>query len=765
MSETGAFGAWLRSCRRSAGLSQEALAGRAGLSVRAVRNLERGRTGPHLGSLHRLADALALEGQARADFIAAAAPRQARAAAIRRTPAELVLQPGQRPIVPRQLPAAVACFTGRDAELAALTRLLDAQPGARAQALVISAVAGTAGVGKTALAVHWAHQVAGRFPDGQLYVNLRGYDPGQPVPAADALAGFLRALGVAGQDIPGDADERAAAYRSLLAGRRMLVVLDNAGQVEQVRPLLPGSPGCATVATSRDALPGLVARDGAVRLDLDLLPMPEAVGLLRALIGARVDAEPEASAELAALCARLPLALRIAAELATARPAASLAGLAGELAAQQRRLDLLDAGGDPRAGIRAVFSWSYQHLSIGAARVFRLLGLHPGPDITIPAAASLAGISPLQARQALHDLAGANLVTEHLPGRFSLHDLLRGYAAEQTADSDTESEQHAARRRIFDHYLQAAHAAVKTLYPATDELSQDALEPGTVRESPDTREAARMWLATEHQVLLAVSRLAAEAGSDAYAAQLPLALATYLDRWGHWQDCADTQRAALTALERTGDLAGQARAHRFLGRALIRLGSYDTGQAHLTRAMHLFCQLGDPLGQARCHLAIAMLFCQQARHQDALVHAEDALPLYAAAGHRIGQAAALNHIAVMCLHAGDPARALACSHQALAVHRELGNTEGEAEALDTLGCASQHLRRHAEAIAYCQQAISLFVKTGNKYNQAEALTHLADAHQTLGDTGKARTTRLRALAILDSLNHPDADLIRAELGE
>jgi DNA-binding SARP family transcriptional activator len=301
------------------------------------------------------------------------------------------------PALPRELPAGIRHFTGRGGELKELTGLLD-QTTEQSPTVVISAIGGTAGVGKTALAVQWAHQVAGRFPDGQLYVNLRGYDPGQPLTAADALAGFLRALGVAGPDIPAEEDERAARYRSLLAAKRILVVLDNAGSVEQVRPLLPGSPGSVVLVTSRDALSGLVARDGAHRLDLDLLPLPDAVNLLRALIGDRVDDDPQAAAALAEWCARLPLALRVAAELAVTRPQVSLGGLAAELADQQRRLDLLEAGGDPRTAVRAVFSWSYRHLGPEAARAFRLAGLHPGPDFDPAAAAALTSTTVGQAR-------------------------------------------------------------------------------------------------------------------------------------------------------------------------------------------------------------------------------------------------------------------------------------------------------------------------------------------------------------------------------
>ncbi len=367
--------------------------------------------------------------------------------------------------VPRELPADVRAFTGRLAELAGLDRLL-ACASAEPAAMVISAVAGTAGVGKTALAVHWAHQVAPGFPDGQLYVNLRGYDPGQPMPAAEALAELLRSLGVPGQDIPPEAEERAARYRSLLAGQRMLVVLDNAGSADQVRPLLPGTPDCAVVVTSRDALAGLVARDGATRLDLDVLRPEEAVGLLRTLIGARVDAEPGAAAELARQCCRLPLALRVAAELAASRPDMPLGGLASELADLHARLDLLEAGGDPRTQVRTVFSWSYRHLDADAARTFRLLGLHPGPDVEPYAAAALTGTTVPQARQALDVLARAHLLAPASPGRYGMHDLLRGYARELTVTLDTGQEQRAALTRLFDHYLHTSATAMDTLFPA-----------------------------------------------------------------------------------------------------------------------------------------------------------------------------------------------------------------------------------------------------------------------------------------------------------
>src|SRR5215472_6158356 len=434
------FADLLRQLRVEARLTQEELAEAAGLSPRTVSDLERGinRTA-HKDTAGLLADALGLAGLVRVLFVAAARGRgpaaevlaaRVDAPATLGAAAEIRPAPG-RPggpvrsgLVPRQLPADVGAFTGRTVELAELDWLLpDAAAGPVTDAVgpvVISAVSGTAGVGKTALAVRWAHRAAAHFPDGQLYVNLRGYDPDQPVSAGEALAGFLRALGVAGQDIPPGEAERAARYRSLVAGRRLLVVLDNAATVEQVRPLLPGSPSAMVVVTSRDSLAGLVARDGARRLDLGLLPAADAVALLRVLIGQRAEADPAAARMLADRCARLPLALRVAAELAVARPDTPLAELAAELADEGERLALLDAGGDPRGAVASVFSWSYRHLDPGAARMFRLLGLHPGPDWDRYAAAALGGTGVAEAGRLLNALARAHLIAPAGPGRYGL---------------------------------------------------------------------------------------------------------------------------------------------------------------------------------------------------------------------------------------------------------------------------------------------------------------------------------------------------------
>ncbi|MGH3931694.1 MAG: tetratricopeptide repeat protein [Pseudonocardiaceae bacterium] len=507
-------------------------------------------------------------------------------------------------MVPAQLPADVNAFTGRAHELAELDRLLvgmtdrNTVAGADSTAVVISAVSGTAGVGKTALALRWAHRVRGQFPDGQLYVNLRGYDPDQPMTVGAALAGFLRALGLAEQAIPPEPDERAAAYRSLLDGRRMLVVLDNAGSVEQVRPLLPGAPSCLVIVTSRDTLAGLVARDGAQRLDLDLLPPQDAVALLRALIGGRVNAEPDAANILANQCAQLPLALRVVAELAVARPNSSLSELVGELADEQRRLDLLDAVGDPRTAVRGVFSWSCQHLPTGAARAFRLIGLHPGPDFDPYAAAALTDTGHDQARHLLDVLARAYLIGPASPGRYGMHDLLRAYAIHLAIAEDTEQARQAALTRLFDHYLFTAAAAMDTLYPAEQHRRPRIPPPATPTPPMTDPIAARAWLDTERATLTTICAHTATHGWPGHTSHLTATLFRYLDAGGHHADAVAIHTHALHAARRAGDPAAEAGSLTDLGVVYWRQSRYEQTIDHFERALIQFRDIGERAGEA-----------------------------------------------------------------------------------------------------------------------------------------------------------------------
>lgn len=691
----------------------------------------------------------------------------------------------------RQLPATVRHFAGRAAELEALTTLLG-QAGEPAPGMVvISAIGGTAGVGKTALAVQWAHQVSGCFPDGQLYVNLRGYDPGQPMPAGDALARFLRALGVAGQDIPPEEDERAARYRGLLTGKRVLVVLDNAGSAEQVRPLLPGTPSCMVLVTSRDALAGLVARDGATRLDLDLLPLEDAVGLLRMLIGARVDAAPDAAAELADQCCRLPLALRVAAELATSHPDVPLAELAAELAGLHRRLDLLAAGGDRQTAVRAVFSWSYRHLDADAARAFRLLGLHPGPDFEAYAAAALTGRTVEQARQMLDVLAGAHLISPASSGRHSVHDLLRGYARELADTVDTAHEQHGALARLFDYYLGAAAAAMDTLFPAERHWRPRIPAPVAAIPLLTSPAAALGWLDAQRAALVAVTVHAAEHGSPAHATRLADTFSRYLDHGSHYPEAVIVHSRARTAARQAGDAAAEAAALKVLGLAALHQGRYQQATGYLEQAVALFRQTGDRTGQARSltNLGIAsflqgnytqaaqwwqqslsahrdnadqagqssvlgnlgLLDLRQGRYQQASERLRQSLALARETGGQRTEFTALVNLGEVSLRQGAYQDATRQLHQALALARELSDRNHEASALVRLGEVCLRQGHHDQAAGHLQQALALAGETGDKEDEAEALNGLGEVLTVTGQPALARARHAAALELASQI--------------
>jgi transcriptional regulator with XRE-family HTH domain len=564
------FAGLLRQLRAEAGLTQEELAEAAGLGLRTVSDLERGahRTA-HQDTARLLADALGLAGPAHGLFVAAARGRADPAevlAARRDAVAALaavttVSAPSAAVPVPRELPADVGAFTGRELELTELDLLL---PSTAEQAeamgpVVISAVSGTAGVGKTALAVRWAHRMAEAFPDGQLYVNLRGYDPDQPVTPGEALAGFLQALGVPSADIPLAEADRAARYRSIVAGRRLLVVLDNAATVEQVRPLLPGSGPVMVLVTSRDSLAGLVARDGARRVNLGLLPLPEATALLTTLIGARAETDHAAAARLADLCARLPLALRVAAELAAAQPDTPLADLVAELAGQDDRLVLLDGGGDPRTAVASVFSWSYRHLPAEAARMFRLLGLHPAQDWDQYAAAALTATGNLaQAGQLLGVLARAHLIQPAGAGRYGMHDLLRGYAASLATSHDSDTARQAALTGLFDYYVTASAAAIACLEPS--DLYRHPAPPPVSSPVPEfgDRAAALGWLDAELGTLVSVAAHTASHGWPAHTTRLADTLSSYLG-FGHHTEGLTINLHAVKAARESGDRAAQSK--------------------------------------------------------------------------------------------------------------------------------------------------------------------------------------------------------------
>jgi tetratricopeptide (TPR) repeat protein len=656
--------------------------------------------------------------------------------------------------VPRQLPAAVAHFAGRAGELSALNGLLRGRAEVGGT-VVISAIGGTAGVGKTALAVYWAHRVADRFPDGQLYVNLRGFDPtGQVMDPAEAVRRFRDDLGVPPQRIPVDLDAQAALYRGELSGRRMLVVLDNARDTTQVRPLLPGASTCLVLVTSRNQLTGLVATDAAHPVTLGLLSPMEARDLLTRRLGPdRITAEPQAIDEVITRCARLPLALAIVAARAATHPQLPLYTLTGELRDTRDRLDTL-VGDDPYTNVRAVFSWSYHTLSPDPARLFRLLGLHPGPDISAPAAASLTALPLSRVRLLLAELARANLLVEHTAGRYGFHDLLRVYAAEQASTVDRDDQRHAAIHRVLDHYLHTAHTAARLLYPQRDPITVAPPQPGVTPEDLADYGQALAWFMAEHPVLLAATDQAATVGLDTHTWQLAWTLANFLDRHGHWHDYTATQHAAVAAARRLGDPSTQALAHRLLARAHTRLGRYDDAHTHYEHALDLYRQCGDQTGQAHTHVHLGMVWEVQGRYAEALDHAQQALQLYRTTGRRAGQAEALNAVGWLHAQLGDYEQALTYCQQALTLLQDLGDRYAQAATWDSLGYTHHHLGHYQDAITCYQHALDLYRNSGGRYDESAILTHLGDTHHATGSPGTARDAWQRALSILDDLDHP-----------
>jgi DNA-binding SARP family transcriptional activator/tetratricopeptide (TPR) repeat protein len=705
-------------------------------------------------------------------------------------------------VVPQELPAGVRHFTGRAGELAALTRLLD-EPAKGLGVVVISAIGGTAGVGKTALAVHWAHQVAGRFPDGQLYVNLRGYDPDRPMAAADALAGLLSALGVPGADIPDGVEDRARLYRTNLAGRRVLVVLDNARDGDQVRPLLPGDAGCVALVTSRDALAGMVATEGARRLDLDVLPQADAVGLLRSLIGRRADDDPESAVVLAGLCARLPLALRIAAELAVVRRGVPLADLVAELAAG--RLDGLDAGED-RADVRAVFSWSFRQLPEDAAGAFALIGLHPGGDLDLYAAAALTGIGIAQTRRVLGRLHRASLLHATGPGRYGMHDLLRAYAREQAAARGTDGQRYQALTRLFDYYLAATAGAMDVLLPA-EAHQRPRISPAAevVPEMPGQADA-RAWLDWERANLVAVVVRCAAHGWPRHATGLASTLFRYLINGsylpeahtiynhalkaarrsgdpaaeavalnglggidmmkGHFLDAAGHYQAALERYRQCADRTGEARVLKNLGVTEQELHNYRSAAGYYREAMAAFEDAGDGLGAARTLAYLAEAETELGSYDEASEHLQRALPVLRAAKDQVREAETLERVGELNLRRGQLTDAAAFFEQTLAIYRRIDHPNGVAAGLRNLGNVCLRQSEYQQAIGYLRSAHALFRETGNQHGETVTLRSLAEALHEVGQPVAARAELAAALRLTaETGNTHQQASVRCELAE
>lgn len=666
--------------------------------------------------------------------------------------------------VPAQLPAAIRTFAGRDSELAHLDHLLDTDQHPAEGTATIVCISGTAGVGKTTLAVQWAHRVRHRFPGGSLYVNLRGFDPNcPPTEPADVIRSFLHALAVPADRIPTDLSAQAALYRSLIAEKRVLIVADNARDAEQVRPLLPGSSTSLIIITSRNQLSSLVATDGAHPSTLDLLTPAEARQLLVNRLGAdRVNREPDAVDDIIAGCARLPLALAIVAARAAIHPTFPLGQLAADLQPAAAVLDALH-GGDPIADVRAAFQWSYQELSRDAARLFRLLGLHPGPDLTVLAAASLADIPAAQARTLLAELAAAQLVAEHVPGRYAFHDLLRHYANEECQRHDSADSRNRAIHRCLDHYLRTAYAGAILLDLHRNPVALPEAQPGSNPQPITDVGQALAWFTAEHPVLVAAVSHARQSHFPGMW-QLAWTLTPYLQRQGHLYTWVAVQASALEHARHTNDRTGQAHIHRSLGVANSQLRRDDVACRNYQDALRLLAEIGDTAGQAQTHFNLAWLAEQQGNHTQALHYGQLALALYRTADHAVGQARAINSIGWNHALLGNHHRAIGYCERALTMLQDLDDIDGQACAMDGLGYAYHNVGDHDRAIDYFQRSLTLVRQDGNRYSEWKPLVHMSAAYRDVGDIGAARESLQAALDILDSLGHPQADAIRVQLG-
>ncbi|MDG4825100.1 BTAD domain-containing putative transcriptional regulator [Asanoa sp. WMMD1127] len=650
--------------------------------------------------------------------------------------------------VPRQLPARVGRLAGRSTSLAqlhhALDRLDDEAP--------VAIVTGGAGVGKTTLTVHWAHEISPRFPDGQLYVDLRGFAPdGQAVRAETAIRGFLEAFGIVPAYVPTDLAAQVGLFRSLLAGKRVLIVLDNALDAEQVRPLLPGAPHSAAVVTSRQQMPELVAA-GAEPVTLDVLSAAESTELLASRLGADVvEADPEVAGRIVDICAGLPLALAITAARANGLRRLSLPALAEELGQFHTSLDAL-ASPDAATDIRGVFSWSYGRLSTPAKRLFRLLSILPSTGVH--AAASLSGVPVPQVRQSLTELRRAHLLQEHLPGRYSCHDLLRTYAGELLHRHDTEEERQAAQRRVLDHYLSSAAHSALLIEPLRDPIPLPPLDPTVTAERFKSREESLAWFDVERSALLAAVTSAWVGRFDRHVWQLAWSLENYLQWQGRWPDRAATLRTALAAATRLGDRIEQARAHRCLGLAYAHLDDYVSAHAHLRDALTLYRDSDERMGQVHTHENLSTTLERQGDHDAALAHAQRALELFPPNGPRSSLGRLLNSAGWCLAQLGKLHEALATCERAVALAVEAKDQISEAATWDSLGFIRHRLGDHRDALAAYQRALEIRTAVGHREGAAGTLRRIGDTHYEAGQPAAAQASWRAAVTILDEIAQP-----------
>jgi tetratricopeptide (TPR) repeat protein len=633
-----------------------------------------------------------------------------------------------------QLPMDTAIFTGRTSELAHLLALIDEILADRVGgAVVICAIDGMAGIGKTALAVHASHRLSDRFPDGCLFLDLHGYTESiPPVEPGQALQRLLSALNVPGEEIPAEVDDQAALYRNRLVGRRMLIVLDNARTAEQVRPLLPASPGCLVLVTSRRRL---IALDEARSLSLDVLPVADAVALFRRIAGQdRIAGQADAVERVVQLCGRLPLAVRIAAARLRARPAWTVRDLFDQLADQQAIIGEFDDG---ERSVFAALALSYGDLGEDRQRMFRRLSLHPGTDTDVHAAAALDGLDTARGRRLLEDLLDAHLLIQAVAGRYRFHDLVRAYALHLVHTEDLGEVRRACLTRLLDHYIATAAAAVDVLYPAEIDRRPHVGPPSSPTPRLTTPEAAVAWLDAERANLIAACAHAIVNDQLDYTIRFSAILRRYLQYGGYHADGLAVHTQAREAARRSGDRGAEANAVMYVAVALEGQGRYPHAADHLRQALELFQELGDRIGQARTLNNLGYVHWRIGPYDVAAGFLQRALTICRELHDHGGEAHALDGLGMVCERQGRDVEAAAHFRRALRLFRELGEYAGEAGVLASLGCIASRQHRHQEAIDHHQQALVICRRFGNRVMEAHAINNLGLDYRRQGNYEEA----------------------------
>ncbi|WP_188316355.1 AfsR/SARP family transcriptional regulator [Solihabitans fulvus] len=666
---------------------------------------------------------------------------------------------------PQQLPPAPACFVGRADQLAVVTAALDTA--GEAAGVPICVLYGTGGIGKTWLALHWAHQHTDDYPDGQLFVDLQGFAPATaPMPQETALRGFLDALGVDSRQVPPDLDARAGRFRSLVAGRRMLIVLDNARDAAQVERLLPGSPSCAVIVTSRDRLTGLITTRGARPLPVAALDPPESRALLSIRLGRRrLAAEPEAVSDLVACCGGFPLALSIVAGRAQAHQDFPLTSLVGDLRDREALMGVLDDD-EPAGSLPAVLSWSVTALAEDHVRLFDLLGSAPGPDIGLEAAAALSGLPLNEAAKALRSLERVSLLDRGSAGRYHLQDLVRLYAAGHAANAVPEHQLQAGLRRLADFYTHTALAGDRLLSPTRPTIPTSAPTPGLLLPTLADKDAANSWFRAEHRCLLATQQLAAKLGWATTAWELTWALNTFHFLGGHLHDDLVACETGLAAADQGTDPSVRALARCLLGNAHARLGRYPEAKDYFTQALAVAEAAGDRSSQAYTHHLISWMYGQQDRDRDALDHATSAMRLFDDLGEEAGLATALNQVGWYLAKLGNYGLARERCERALALHRHHRNPGGIGVTLDSLGFIAHHTSDLTTAQARYREALDQYEGLGHSYYQADTLDRLGRTCLAAGRTAEAHSAWEQALRLYRSQGRvADAERVSRQIAD